>query len=234
MNQFRFSSVSIVPQYAMSAMNPTRKIGQMTAELLESRHVDYGQTLPERSGSTWSACRAMCWAAIRSAVRWDETADGDGSLDAAQPIAPHRRRDHVGARRLDAEGRRRNTRQLPRPRLCQEHDRDHPRRLDPLRDRRQHHGDVRREARREGRDGRGRAGTPPSLHAGAHRFAARGRRALCRTRLKGIPGSPPALLDPPTGCRYRARCPLAFEKCVEEPPFVEIAPAHHVACWKVV
>ncbi len=29
MNAFRFKKVSIVPQYAMSAMNPTRKIGKM-------------------------------------------------------------------------------------------------------------------------------------------------------------------------------------------------------------
>jgi peptide/nickel transport system ATP-binding protein len=50
--------------------------------------------------------------------------------------------------------------------------------------------------------------------------------------LKGIPGNPPALLDPPVGCRFRARCPLAFEKCIEEPPFVEVAPGHSVACWK--
>ena len=34
MNPFRFKQVSIVPQYAMSAMNPTRKIGKMIAELL--------------------------------------------------------------------------------------------------------------------------------------------------------------------------------------------------------
>jgi peptide/nickel transport system ATP-binding protein len=52
-------------------------------------------------------------------------------------------------------------------------------------------------------------------------------------KLAGIPGSPPALLNPPAGCRFRARCPLAFEKCVEEPPFVPIAPDHSVACWKV-
>jgi peptide/nickel transport system ATP-binding protein len=52
-------------------------------------------------------------------------------------------------------------------------------------------------------------------------------------KLAGIPGSPPALLNPPAGCRFRARCPLAFEKCVEEPPFVQIAPDHSVACWKV-
>jgi peptide/nickel transport system ATP-binding protein len=52
------------------------------------------------------------------------------------------------------------------------------------------------------------------------------------TRLAGIPGKPPSLLAPPAGCRFRDRCPLAFAKCEEEPPFVEVAPGHEVACWK--
>ena len=34
-------------------------------------------------------------------------------------------------------------------------------------------------------------------------------------------------------CRFRARCPLADEQCLEQPPFTEIAPGHRVACWKV-
>ena len=51
-------------------------------------------------------------------------------------------------------------------------------------------------------------------------------------RLKGIAGRPPSLLDPPTGCRFRDRCPLAFAKCAEEPPFVEVAPGRFAACWK--
>jgi peptide/nickel transport system ATP-binding protein len=51
-------------------------------------------------------------------------------------------------------------------------------------------------------------------------------------RLTGIPGRPPALLNPPTGCRFRDRCPLAFDRCAEEPPFVEVARDHRVACWK--
>jgi peptide/nickel transport system ATP-binding protein len=41
-------------------------------------------------------------------------------------------------------------------------------------------------------------------------------------RLSGIPGSPPLLLNPPLGCRFRERCPLAYEKCLEVPSFVEI------------
>jgi len=51
-------------------------------------------------------------------------------------------------------------------------------------------------------------------------------------RLSGIAGRPPSLLNPPPGCRFRDRCPLAFAKCAEEPPFVEVAPGHSAACWK--
>ena len=49
MNAFRFREVSIVPQYAMSALNPIRKIGRMISELLASRGVSYDETLPELS-----------------------------------------------------------------------------------------------------------------------------------------------------------------------------------------
>jgi peptide/nickel transport system ATP-binding protein len=52
-------------------------------------------------------------------------------------------------------------------------------------------------------------------------------------KLTGIAGRPPSLLNPPTGCRFRDRCPFAFDKCVEEPPFLEVHPGHFVACWKV-
>jgi peptide/nickel transport system ATP-binding protein len=51
-------------------------------------------------------------------------------------------------------------------------------------------------------------------------------------RLVGIPGSPPTLLAPPEGCRFRDRCPLATGQCEEQPPFVRVAPDHFVACWK--
>jgi peptide/nickel transport system ATP-binding protein len=49
--------------------------------------------------------------------------------------------------------------------------------------------------------------------------------------LKGIPGLPPSLLDPPPGCAFRARCPFAFDRCEsEDPPLREVRPNRLVAC----
>ena len=48
--------------------------------------------------------------------------------------------------------------------------------------------------------------------------------------LKWIPGSPPNLANPPKGCRFRPRCPLKFEKCLEEPRPIEVENGHWVAC----
>ncbi len=53
-------------------------------------------------------------------------------------------------------------------------------------------------------------------------------------RLQGIPGHLPSLLDPPVGCRFRERCLEAFAKCREEPPFVTIdSSGRRAACWRV-
>ncbi len=54
-----------------------------------------------------------------------------------------------------------------------------------------------------------------------------------QTALSGIPGRPPSLANPPAGCRFRDRCPFAFDKCTDTPPFEEVRPGHRVACWKV-
>jgi peptide/nickel transport system ATP-binding protein len=50
-------------------------------------------------------------------------------------------------------------------------------------------------------------------------------------RLQAIPGNVPSPTNFPTGCRFRARCPLATTKCTEEPPLVEIEAGHFSACW---
>ena len=49
-----------------------------------------------------------------------------------------------------------------------------------------------------------------------------------RTVLKGDVPSP---LNPPTGCRFHPRCPVAIEICSQvEPPFIEVSPDHWAAC----
>jgi peptide/nickel transport system ATP-binding protein len=49
----------------------------------------------------------------------------------------------------------------------------------------------------------------------------------------GITGRPPSLMNPPAGCRFADRCPLADATCREvEPKLVEIEPGHYVACLK--
>ena len=52
-------------------------------------------------------------------------------------------------------------------------------------------------------------------------------------RLVTIEGGLPDLTDVPPGCIFAARCPLRFDKCVEQPPLRPVAPGHRAACWLV-
>ena len=55
-------------------------------------------------------------------------------------------------------------------------------------------------------------------------------------RLHSIKGTPPSLIRTPTGCKFRPRCPHAFDKCMEEPALenrVE-TPGHLDRCWLTV
>ncbi len=53
-----------------------------------------------------------------------------------------------------------------------------------------------------------------------------------RKSLQVIPGEPPSLITPPSGCRFHPRCTRVKHQCrKEEPPLVELADNHHVACY---
>ena len=55
-------------------------------------------------------------------------------------------------------------------------------------------------------------------------------------RLHSIKGTPPSLIRQPTGCKFRPRCPHAFDKCMEEPRLEARVedPTHLDRCWLTV
>ncbi len=57
-----------------------------------------------------------------------------------------------------------------------------------------------------------------------------------RERIK-LPGEVPSAVEPPSGCKFRGRCPYEIDKCAADiPQLVEVYPDHHVAChrWQEV
>ena len=47
-----------------------------------------------------------------------------------------------------------------------------------------------------------------------------------------IPGAPPDLTGPPSGCRFHPRCPYIFEPCdSDEPPLIAVREGHEARCW---
>jgi len=47
-----------------------------------------------------------------------------------------------------------------------------------------------------------------------------------------IEGEVPTAIDPPSGCRFHPRCPMATDQCRREEPVLEmLRPEHWVACW---
>jgi peptide/nickel transport system ATP-binding protein len=53
-----------------------------------------------------------------------------------------------------------------------------------------------------------------------------------KKRLSSIPGFPPNLLNPPSGCRFHPRCPLVMDICRQkEPEMRDSGKGHSVACY---
>jgi peptide/nickel transport system ATP-binding protein len=52
-------------------------------------------------------------------------------------------------------------------------------------------------------------------------------------KLASIEGMPPSLINLPQGCKFRPRCPHAFDKCIEEPELANRVeePGHLDRCW---
>ncbi len=55
-------------------------------------------------------------------------------------------------------------------------------------------------------------------------------------RLASIKGAPPSLINLPKGCKFRPRCPHAFDKCMDEPDLANRVeePGHLDRCWLTV
>jgi oligopeptide/dipeptide ABC transporter ATP-binding protein len=49
-----------------------------------------------------------------------------------------------------------------------------------------------------------------------------------------LQGDVPSPLNPPKGCRFHPRCPVAIDLCAQgEPAIIEAMPNHLAACWRV-
>ncbi len=71
---------------------------------------------------------------------------------------------------------------------------------------------------------------PSPLHPYAQKLMASVPTLRVEKKPEFITGQPPSLLNPPTGCRFAARCEKRFERCEEEPPLFRVG-EESVKCW---
>jgi peptide/nickel transport system ATP-binding protein len=234
MNSFRFHEVSLIPQYAMSAMNPTRRIGKMIEELYEARRVSFKSVLPElerrldlvhlprevldRYPIELSGGMKQRTVMVLSTLQNPSLLIADEITSALD----------VSTQRAVAEA------------LVEFRDRGFVKSMIVI----THDISILAQiadtilVMYAGKLAE-KAPTETIISSPLHPYTQLLISSLPEVgvryedkRLTGIPGKPPSLVDPPKGCRFRDRCPLAFDKCAEEPPYVEVRPDHFVACWK--
>ena len=235
MNERRFRDVSIVPQYAMSAMTPTRKIGRMIRELLESRGVDGHALEPELlrrlelvglDPGVLSLYPIELSGGMKQRVVMVISTLLDPSLLIADEITSA----------LDV-----STQKAVAETLVEFRDRGFVKSVIVI----THDLSILAQIADSilvmyaGKLVE-KAPTAEIVEEPLHPYS----RLLISSlpevgvrydehKLAGIPGRPPQLLDPPAGCRFRDRCPLATERCTKDPPFVRAGDdGRFVACWE--
>jgi peptide/nickel transport system ATP-binding protein len=234
MNEHRFRRISVIPQYAMNAMNPTRKIGKITEDVLKAKRADYKAILPEllrrldlvklphevlkmypielSGGMKQRMVMVLSTLMNPSLLIADEITsalDVSTQKAVAEMLVEFRNREFVSSM------------------IVITHDISI---LYQLADTIMimYAGQLAEKASTEVIIKSPRHPYTKMLISSLPEVGVR----YVDTKLTGIPGKPPLLLNPPIGCRFRDRCPIAYEKCLEVPPFQEIEKGHHVACWK--
>ncbi len=234
MNEHRFRDVSVIPQYAMSALNPTRKIGRMIAELLRSRGVHYRDVAVELDRrldlvGLDQDVLGMYPMELSGGMKQRTVMVLSTLLDPSLLIA-----DEITSA-LDV-----STQKAVARMLVEIRDRQFVKSMIVI----THDISILYQVADSilvmyaGRLAE-KAPADTIIEAPLHPYT----RLLISSlpevgiryeeqKLTGIPGMPPTLLEPPTGCRFRDRCPLASAKCAEQPPFRQVRPGHEVACWE--
>jgi peptide/nickel transport system ATP-binding protein len=234
MDEFRFKKISLVPQYSMSALNPTRRIGKMISELVRSRGIRYADVRDELERrlqlvgletDVLAAYPIELSGGMKQRVVVVLTTLLDPSLLVADEVTSA----------LDVSTQRAVGELLVELRdlgivtstIVITHDLSI---LVQIADSVMvmYAGKVVE-----------RAPTAAIVEAPLHPYTKLLISSLpevgvrhAEQVLAGIPGHPPSLVDPPAGCRFASRCPLASAECAQEPPLVEHESGHVVACWK--
>ena len=234
MNAHRFTDVSLVPQYALSALNPTRKIGTLATDLLRTRDVPLDEVMQELrrrleivglSGDVLQRFPIELSGGMRQRVVMVLSSILNPSLLIADEVTSA----------LDV-----STQRAVSELLVEFRDREFVNSMIVI----THDLSVLYQiadtilVMYAGKLAE-KAPAETMIDAPAHPYTQLLISSLpevgvryAETRLSGIPGRPPSLLEPPSGCRFRERCPLAYEQCGEEPAFAAVAPDHAAACWK--